>query len=345
MLMRHAIPLILFMALVPRPAPAQDDLGSVLTNRIGFSTHDLMKLENGEAIVRTVKQDDKREVMVVGAVQIRVETALILDAISDVEGMRLRESILAAGRFSSPPVPADVALLELPSQDIEALVDCEVGDCDIKLSADVLERLPASVDWLADDYAEQASRFVRGEAVRYLSDYMSRGDAALVTYGDKDDPLSVEEGFDIIVASGAYLDQIDPILIDYLRDYPENRPESVTEVYYWTLEDFGLKPVLNVRHLVALDSTTAPIGDVFVVIRDIYASHYFQAGLQVFVLNAGPPKDGQPSTYAVLAMRQRFDSKVGGLKRGMLEKKLRNGLKDMLESSKDRIERAHPRGQ
>lgn len=344
-MMRLTVALILIMALVPRPAPAQDDLVSFLRDQIGFSTGDLQKLANGEAIVRTVKQDDKREVMVVGAVQVRVETALILDALSAAEVMRSRESVIASGRFSPTPVPADVALLELPSQDIEALLDCEVGDCDIKLSADVIERLHANVDWSADDYAQQANRFIRGETVRYLSDYVSRGDAALITYGDKREPLSVEEGFDILAATAPYLRQFDSSILEHLRDYPENRPESVTDVYYWTLEDFGLKPVLNVRHLVATDSTTSPMGDMFVVIRDIYSSHYFQAGLQVFVLNSAPPQDGLPSTYAVTAVRQRFDSKVGGRKRGMLEKKLRNGLRDMLESAKDRIERAHPRGQ
>ena len=98
--------------------------------------------------------------------------------------------MLRVGRFGNPPSLADVARLELEKGDIDALASCEPRDCDVKIGAAFAD-LRAAVDWRGPDRAVRVNAFVRQRLVDYVKAYRERGDAALVTYVDGANPVSL----------------------------------------------------------------------------------------------------------------------------------------------------------
>ena len=101
--------------------------------------------------------------------------------------------MLEIGSFGAVPALADLQNLTLEAKDIEDLKECVVGDCQIKLSAAMIERFAKEVNWQAPDYAQQATQLFRTMLFEYVTDYRARGDAALINYGDKSNEVRLAE--------------------------------------------------------------------------------------------------------------------------------------------------------
>ena len=52
-----------------------------------------------------------------------------------------------------------------------------MGDCDLKLSAQMIQRFAREVNWQAPDYAQQATQLFKSILVDYVKDYRARGEA------------------------------------------------------------------------------------------------------------------------------------------------------------------------
>ena len=112
--------------------------------------------------------------------------------------------------------------------------------------------------------------------------------------------------------------------------------------FYWSVDrPSGLAPILSAMQL----STYAPADSsapAFVVSKQIYANHYFDARLDVAALTDGPTPT--PSTLVVLVRRVRFDHLAsGGLfdLRGRVVRKLRDALRGEMVQTKQLVEQAY----
>ena len=54
-----------------------------------------------------------------------------------------------------------------------------IGDCQIKLSAPMIERFRKEIDWAAPDYQIKVTNLFKEMLVEYIKDYRTRGEAAL----------------------------------------------------------------------------------------------------------------------------------------------------------------------
>jgi hypothetical protein len=145
----------------------------------------LLPWNKGSRFVKLLPIQDKREVAVCGVVNLQVSTDAFLKSFRESMVRKSNPAILEIGSFSSEPTLNDLQELTFENRDIEDLKECVVGNCKLKLSAAMIERLHSEVDWTAGDYRIQATQLLKLMLLEYVRDYLRRGDIALIEYSDK----------------------------------------------------------------------------------------------------------------------------------------------------------------
>src|SRR5215470_2496379 len=123
-----------------------------LREKSAFNDHDFAALQLNQPVVHVVPATDKREVAVTGLVNVNTSAEDFLRSYRDSMMRKNNSAILEIGSFGSKPALADLDGLTLEPEDINDLKGCVVGDCEIKLSAPMIERFQKEIDWTAPDY-------------------------------------------------------------------------------------------------------------------------------------------------------------------------------------------------
>lgn len=307
------------------------ELQQILSQKAAFEAADFAALEKGQTIVKLTPITDKREVAVCGLVTLRTNAEQFLRSYLDGMARANNQTVLESGRFGTAPAVADLQQLTIDADEIEDLKSCVAGDCQLKLSAQMIERLRREVDWDAADYQARATQLLKAMLVDYVRDYRARGPAALIEYNDKRDGVRIADEQRALSSASGYLN-------DMLRGAPPGL-QLVEEAIVWSKIKFGLKPVLVVNHVRAYKVEREHGPQVLVASNQIYANHYFTSSLALTAFVNVPGA----TSYLVYENRSRTDGLVGPfskLKRGVIEKKLVEGLKSVLEQSRVRFEGA-----
>jgi hypothetical protein len=80
-------------------------------------------------------RSELQEVAVFGIVRVNVPEDFFLERSRDIESYNKGTSVPQVKEFSSPPRIEDVQQLTVDREDFDALKNCRVGSCDVKLSA------------------------------------------------------------------------------------------------------------------------------------------------------------------------------------------------------------------
>src|SRR6266480_624353 len=115
-------------------------------HQIFHDAADLPDFERGHPVVRLLPTQDKREVAVCGLVDLEVTPDAFLKSFRESMVRKSNPAILEIGSFSSEPTLDDLQNLTFQNRDIEDLKECVVGNCKLKLSAPMIERLQREVD-------------------------------------------------------------------------------------------------------------------------------------------------------------------------------------------------------
>jgi hypothetical protein len=328
--------------LLPEYVQAQTGSAEFLRERLGFSRLEVMALEGGRYVVKVPKSDDPREVAILGAVRVGVPLEFLVDCFRDVEGFLAGHDIVTqVGSFNALPSRADLEHFSLPEKDVKALRECEVGHCKVKLSGGEIERVHRNVNWSQPDYQRQASDVMIHALIQTLRSYKSEGNAGLPIYYDKREPRGSGEDFRILLARSRQHFEGGAELYGYMADFPASTLTGVEDVYYWTVEDFGMKPVTSLNHMMMLRHPEGDSSRVAIAIKQIYASHYFQSAIRLATLTQVSTRYPLRGTYLVLVANMRFDGRVGGFKRGMLERQLENVWARYMVSLRERAEESY----
>ena len=332
------------LALTP-PAAAADarDEAKAYLGKVGFTSSDLAALEAGQVIARSETAKGTGEIVAIAAVKIRAPRDKVVGYYGEMVKYVDGKVTLGFGRFSSPPVPADVAGLAFDRNEIDHLRSCEPGDCDIRIGGAGLEKLRSTIDWNAPDYAEKVNEFARQSVVDYVAAYQQRGDDALITFDDSGKPVSMKEQWRGIVANSPYFHVYAPELEAYLKSYPTAKPEGARDVLYWVKENYGaLKAVISVVHAVIYEPPSKPDW-ALVAQKHIYASHYYDASMAVASM-IGAEDAGKPVTYLVYVNRSRGDmlkGGLGGVKRTMARDQAKKSAEQTLGTIQGMLEQAY----
>jgi hypothetical protein len=300
---------------------------------VGLSSDGIADVEQEPAVWVVEQESGERRVTVVGLAKLSASPGAILRDLRRRNGMLRSDALRYAGRFSTPPQPADVAGYRLPESDLEALSECEVGDCKFKLRAVGVEAF-GKIDWSAPDARERADALAREGLLDFVRSYRKSGREALKTpFVDKEEPLSPGKGIDALLGHMQQTTQEAQALRLHLRDYPRGALEGAEDLIIWTVRDYGYRPVTGVIHAVIHEQPgSIPV----VALKNLYSSHYFHARLQLIVLLADPEDPEQ--TYLGYSDRLLFDDDVGSIKRRMIEAGVLNDVGRRLELLRKAVE-------
>jgi hypothetical protein len=299
----------------------------------GFTAAQIAAVERGEAVAK-VLPTERREIAVFGAVRIQGRRDRLIDRYRDVTNLRKSNIVLQVGTFSRPPRTDDLQALTFEDYDLDAPRNCVPGDCPVRLSSDMMARMRAAVKWGAPDARQQSAGAWRGVLTDIVRGYSSAGDVSLPEYANKEEPLSVRTELDRIYAQFAFLADVSPEFLRYIREYPHGRLDGAEDTLYWSKNDLGIRPVMGITH----QTTYAPSGKpALIAVKRIYAAHYVDGGLSVTVLS----DDRSGGFYMMTIERIRTRSLTSFTRtfvRSAVQDKSRNGIEKMLRSSKRSLE-------
>lgn len=307
----------------------------ILGEKAALDEIDFAALARGETVVNLLPVKDKREVAVFGLVGLRVPAEVFLQSFRESMTRKSNAAILEIGRFSNRPTLNDLQGLTIEDRDIDDMKECVVGDCGLKLSARMIERFHKEMDWEAPDYRVRATQLLKLMLLEYVSDYVARGDAALIEYNDKSKEVRLGEEQRALMAASTYMNNILPEFPQHLKGTQKSEISIVENALVWSKIKFGLKPVFAVNHIMVYRRAQEAGPQVLVASRQIYANHYFDSSLALTAFVNVP--GANPGSYLFYENRSRADGLGGafsGLKRGLVENKAVESLTTILETSK-----------
>ena len=273
------------IALLAVPAAATvDPSRAFLMAAFDLSAAEIGRLDRGEVVSRTLDVKNHREIATLGIVHIDTSPSSYVERLADITTFKRTDSVLQIGRFSSIPQLADVASLSLDEPELKRLRECRVEDCDVRLSAEVIERVQREIDWRAADASTQATLLIRQQLVDYVARYRQGGTAAAMEYADRGPRLNVGREFAALLEADTVTSSYAPRLRRHLLEYPTSSAEKMTDFVYWSKELVRGRPVISITHVAiaaALDDSPVAYA---VGSKQIYAMHYYDASLGLTLL-------------------------------------------------------------
>ncbi len=310
-------------------APEGGGLEQVLRGRFGMSPSQVAAVRQGRPVAVSLPGSVDREIQVGGAVHVAASADRLAALLQDVERLESGRGFLHTRRMSDPPRLGDFADLQLPADDIAALRTCRPGHCSVQLGQGAFDRL-ARIDWTAPDVPARVNALAQSVALDYIDAYRKGGNAELAVYVDSKRPTWIANEFADLVANARLWPEPLRPLDEYLLGYPATAPPAgASDFFYWSLAEFGLKPVVRLNHVVVFP-TGQPGGLRHVVaVKQLYASHYFHTALEMRAVVADETPEGGGSTLVILNLG-RSDG-LTGLFGGLVKSKARSGSRDGLE--------------
>lgn len=306
----------------------------------GLTATESAGLEQGHVVAKVIDTFDRSEVMTVGAVRVRATKERFLACARDPGCLRRTEDLMGAGRLGTPPSASDLAGLAFDRKELEQLRECRIGDCELRFSADAIERLQRDVDWSSPDRTDQAAGVIRRALAFYASSYLAEGNRALPVYRDgrsgTPTPVSLSE----LLARRWFLLADAPELRRYLIEYPHTRPPAAEDFVSWYREKSHRLVVTGLNHNTVYEKDDGATSRVFVASKQLYASHYYESSLELmeFVAN------GDRSTLFFMS-RSRADIRSSGFnwpERLLLRRIVRWRVRARLRDAKVKLEASLP---
>jgi hypothetical protein len=301
-----------------------------------LTAEDRQTLQSGAPLTKELEADPAKEVGLFGAIWIAAPPARYIAALDDIEKFEAGGGLRATKKISEPARIEDFAALTLPDEDVQDLKECQVGDCEIKLGADAINRVRKEVDWSRPDAKAKVEQLIRAMGVSYVNAYREGGNSRLAVYRDSDRPTFVAKEFqELIAAMPEFTGELSGMR-QFLLEYPKPPTRPTKSFIYWQEANFGLKPTVRINHVAIQEG---PDGTV-VASKQLYSSHYFWTALELRALVPDPSR-GEGFWFATV-VRSRADGLSGVLGR-MIRGKVRDasqkGVESMLTATKKYVER------
>jgi hypothetical protein len=318
-----------------------------LKKNIGLSPDPVDQIQEGTPVIKVIEWRTPADIVVFGAVYINAIPEGYIKLSNDFDRLRRLPIYQGIARFSSPAVLSDLNGFSFGAEDVKELKNCKPGDCKIQLPAQSMLAYQKSVNWSAPDVEERVNQLLRPRTIERLQAYQRQGDPALITYDDKDEPLTTGEQFDSILS---YAQILPTKLLDfhrYLLAYPKARPANTQDMLYWANENFGLRPTLRVIHVITRQAQSANEPAYAIAEKQLYASHYFQTALNLTLL-VRDPATSKPAGFYLLRARGSTQAGLTGFKGSMIRRKAvkqaASFLKEWLQDIKVDLEKQGKHG-
>ena len=331
--------LLLFAAHATRAQELPGWFQELLHKRLKVTKENLASLVHGEPVTRVLRTKEKREIAAVGIVRVEASAELFIQGLRDIVDFKKSSSVLQIGKFSNPPRLEDLNGLTLDRCCLDAVKNCEAGQCGIQISSEMMGRLRGELSLYAPDYEVRANSLARRILLDYVRAYLKAGNSALIEYHDQEHGTQVANEYRSLLEESRFLTDYAPEFHKYLEEFPKATSPNVEDFVYWSKEKYGLKPVVSITHVAIYRRTLGNRTEVLVASKQLYANHYFDAslGLTAFVEANDQATSG---SYLLYLNRSRIGALRGlfvGLKRSVIGAQIRQGLGKNLMLIKRRL--------
>ena len=278
------------------------DLQAFFRQSIGLTEDQIAVIRNGQAIAKAVPSRIPDEIFLFGAVYIHAAPEAYLRFARDFDRLRKLPSYLALGEFNNPPQLSDLKDFSFDNEDIQALRRCKPGACLIQAPASSIEDFHRSIDWSASNVNAQVNELSRKTALQFLLAYQQDGNQVFGVYNDKRKPTEVAQQFTYMLSYDNGLMERLPEFYQYLLSYPNAKPASVENTFYWAKVKFGLKPTLRIVHVVTMRGNPADEVAYAIAEKQLYSSHYFSTALDLSFCVRGSEDPKNQGFYLIMAM-------------------------------------------
>jgi len=312
-----------------------------MLGHLHLTADDYQSLADRRVIVRPVSSRSAKEMAAFGIVLADAPPSGFVKAYKTLEVFQNNPYITQMGLFGATPRLSDLDGLTIDPIDIYGLSRARLGDSDIKLSKEELARIqkiPGSHARLTLQtralIAEEYKRTLLDRVIRYLSS----GDQGMGAYVDKAEPVQPDLAFQSLVNEQTAESGLCRDVSEYLKRYPAGLTPNSESVFYWAKQKFqDLKSIISLVHVLIHREGTR----LFIASKQIYSSHYNEAGLSVAELIPFDDYKGQSHTVVVYTLRLEPDmmgGPLGFMKRRMAMPKMQVTLRDSLARIRDNLE-------
>jgi len=317
------------------------NLESYFKQNIGLNQEQIDDIHKGKPVAKVMKSRTPADIIVFGAVHINATPESYIEVFRNFDRLRTLPMYLAVGKFSNPPELNDLNDFSFQPEDVKELKACKPADCKVQLPAKSMEAYQRSIDWNAPDVAERVNELLRQRTFERLQAYQRDGNSALITYDDKDESIDTAKQFESILSYAQTLPADLPDFHRYLLAYPDSQPANTQEIFYWANEKFGLKPTLRVVHVITRQAVSPNEPAYAIAEKQLYASHYFQAALNLTFLVRDPEGSKSQGFYLLTAMgstQAGLTGFKGSIIRGKAVKRAVSFLNESLQDIKKKLE-------
>ncbi len=291
-------------------------------------------LNEKKIVTRSMAGGNSKELAGFGAVIADATPEEFVKAFSSLTVFKRSETTIACGRFSANPVIEDIESLEISDKDLYALMRSKLKESDIKLTVSDLARIRA-ISGPTPYFSSRLKSMLAAEYKKILVEkagaYSERGETALDDFADQQDPVNARDAFTAMAKFQASGDGQNQRLLSLLGQSPQKSTQTTESFLYWALQKFGqLKPVISLVHVVIHRENDR----VFIASKQIYSSHYTEAGLSVAELIPFVDEKGARRTLAAYTIRLQVDllgGPMGFIKRRAAQPRMLDTLKTGLE--------------
>jgi len=336
-----ALLVVIASTAVPSFSQSNPGVQTFFRQNIGLSQDQIAAIRNGQPVTKTLPSRSPAEIFLFGAVYIHAAPESYLEFVTDFDRLRKLPSYLSLGVFGNPPQLSDLKDFSFDSDDIQALKNCNPGDCQLQMPASSIEEFQRSINWSAPNVNEQVNQLLQKTALQRLLVYRRDGNQALGVYNDKRDPTEVPQQFAYMLSYSKALPERLPDFYQYLLAYPNAKPANVEDTFYWARVKFGLKPTLRVVQLVTMRGKAADEVVYAIAEKQLYSSHYFETALDLSFCVRGRDDPKQPGFYLIMAMGSE-QAGLTGVKGSIVRKtavgRSVSNLRDALTTIKNTLE-------
>ena len=116
------------------------------------------------------------------------------------------------------------------------------------------------------------------------------------------------------------------------------------EFFYWAHNEFGLKPIIRLNHVVIYPLGDADDASVAIASKQLYASHYFHTALELKFAVTDSSRPNTEGFYLISLSRSRSDGLTGisgRIMRTVGQSRARRGLAALMKLLKTNLEAAY----
>jgi len=301
---------------------AYPDEYPIFLRLLGFSKDDIRHLSDGGLIKRSIRNALPGESGIVAAQVSNIPSYYFRDYFRYVENFSSLTRFGDTGQFSNPPDLQDLKPLVFSKTELQDFLTCRTGPCQLGLRPEEIQTIPAEADLESDAGREIASNSYRELLLKRVLEYRDRGA----------DPQAAQL-LKMQLSRFAELPAYFPVAQEYLLRYPKEIKPMVDNLFYWSRESIGKKPVLTLHHVFS-----QRVGEDFILLNYVvYSNYYFDSAIDVIHLLNYADRN-RPATLIVFEQRTLARATAGGPGRNSIGRSLEDRWTSRLKTVSKTLE-------